>query len=173
MDISCKNEFQNKIKNKKMNARTNKRGKEQKKRGKKWESWFVLCDVTELHLWRACFLLPSWSLNPNTHHHPAQKRGHTTAEDLARSGMIRCGKAGRGRRGGADWTSWTPFPPLTSSSQSCIHTHTRTHKHSHLMWILWACGSSVFLCVIGLYGLASMTVTMRWPMRHVMKYANS
>ena len=160
-----------------MNARTNKRRKEKKKKNeekKKNERAGLSCAMSLSSIFGEhgfCCPVGAWPQTPTT---TRPKRGATP--------LLRIQPApewsAAGRQDVGDGEEQTEprghcSPPLTSSSQSCTHTHARTHKRSHLMWILWACGSSVFLCVIGLYGLASMTVTMRWPMRHIMKYANS
>lgn len=122
---------------------------ERKKKKTQWESWFVLCDVTELHLWRESAFVAQLEPEPKNTHNPGCRR-HLWGLSPLQNDLLQGQRDGEGEGGdgGADRTSQTPFP-----SAHLFFSVMQTHAHSHLMWILWVCGSSVYvsLCYLATY----------------------
>lgn len=120
-----------------MNARA--KEKKNKKRKNK-ESWFVLCDVTELHLWIERFCC-SVGARPKTPATRPERRHRCWDFSPLRNDLLQDSR--RGERGRSRLSSIDTIPPQLTPVSSV--TRIATHTHSYLMWILWVCGSSVYV----------------------------
>lgn len=110
--------------------------KTEKKRKK--ESWFVLCDVTELHLWIERFCCSV--LTQNTRH-PARKTPPLLRFQPLRNDLLQDSRKG-GERGRSRLNSIDTVPPrLTPFS----HAHTLT-PHVNTLGLWQRSGAYVSLC---------------------------
>lgn len=114
----------------------------EEKQQQRWESWFVLCDVAQLRLWRERFCFPVGSLTQNTCH-PARRRGPLLARRLLPAPEWSAAGQQGGGGGGADWTSQTPHP--AHCFFSVMHTRAHTLNVNTLgLWQRCVCFS---LCI--------------------------
>lgn len=121
---------------------------------------------------RAVFVAPGWEPDPRKTASAWPSRG------VARGGVGRGGPAAEtpacsGMRGETWWSRLSLTHTHTFHLRSPLFSqHTHTHSHTYCEYFGFAAAVCMFLCVIGLYVLASMTVSMHRPVRHMMEDVN-